>query len=207
MHRQVRFKTASLLLITTLFSLWMGIKTFRANKVRQLERQIDTFGGKVISEHQLPAGRFDKSAEHDVPEIILEAVGKEWFDNPKVVILEGIPLEDSDLRFLREYPDIQLLQLAGTNITDIGLNHVAEISGLQMLYVYQTKITDEGIKSLRKLNYLVTLDIRNTYVTDKSFEILKNLASLKYLYLSGTKTTEAGLRKFLEARPNCQVTY
>ena len=204
---RTRFSLKAAIIVLTLVAVWMATVGYKARRVRELTVDVSKLGGMVLHQHQLTGGQPEKDKKPGIPQLILDVVGEEVFLNPEVLSFQGLPVTDSDLEFLADYPEIRLLDVSGTRITDKGLAHVSEISALQMLYLYQTAITDAGVKRLRNLNELVTLDIRNTNVTDESVAVLKKLKSLSFLSITGTQISWEGVEELSKALPNCRVTY
>ncbi len=93
----------------------------------------------------------------------------------------------------KAWPQLQCLELEGTNITDAGLDHLERLARLKKLSLINTVITDKGLAHLKGLTHLETLDLSATKITDQGLANLKGLANLRELNLGLTKITDAGL--------------
>jgi hypothetical protein len=95
--------------------------------------------------------------------------------------LSGIPLGDGDLTHLRELPKLKNLQIPGARITDAGAGVLAGLRGLCELNVSLTRLTDAGLTALEALENLYALHLYKVAVRD------------------------AAVRRFEAARPGCRV--
>jgi Leucine-rich repeat (LRR) protein len=93
-----------------------------------------------------------------------------------------------------------------------------ELTNLLELDLSQTQITDAGLEHLKGLPDLTRLSLRGTDVTDAGLERLKVLSPLGRrstrgwpvpgsLNLIDTQVTEAGVRNFQKALPNCNIEH
>ena len=82
------------------------------------------------------------------------------------VELGNTPVQDADLKLLREFPHLRALHLVGTDVTDAGMREVGELRSLRTLNLRRTRVTDAGLKELRGLTELRELDLADTPVTD-----------------------------------------
>jgi hypothetical protein len=100
----------------------------------------------------------------------------------------------STLKELKNWTNLQTLNLSSTRITDAGLEPVAKFSQLQHLDLSCTGITANGVKHLQGLSRLESLSLGTTKLTNKGLEPLRNLTSLKRLVLAGAAGfTDMGL--------------
>ena len=68
----------------------------------------------------------------------------------------------TDISFLRELKNLEILELSGTSISDVSA--LAELKNLETLYLYNTDISD--VSPLSGLTNLQTLELQNTAVSD-----------------------------------------
>ena len=66
------------------------------------------------------------------------------------------------------------------------------------------KVTDAGLKELKDLTQLKEL-VLNGQVTDAGLKELKDLKQLTWLYLGGSKVTDAGVKELQAALPKCKI--
>jgi hypothetical protein len=89
---------------------------------------------------------------------------------------------------------------------DAALAGFAALPALENLNLeFGGDITDGGLAALRGKTSLKFLGLGSTNVTDAAVPHLVTLTGLTSLELSGTKVTEAGLRRLREALPRCEV--
>ena len=50
---------------------------------------------------------------------------------------------------LKSLPNLEYLNLYGTNISDTGLQELTDLKNLKKIYLWRTKVTEEGIPQLR----------------------------------------------------------
>ncbi len=93
----------------------------------------------------------------------------------------------------KAWPQLQALELEGTNITDAGLVHLEGLTRLKRLSLINTVITNKGLVHLKGLTQLQVLDLSATKITDQGLAKLKGLVNLRELNLGLTKVTNAGL--------------
>jgi len=137
-------------------------------RVRHLERT-------SVALRQMGAGLFTKHA--DLTE----------------VVLNGCPVRDDDLRWLRGWPLLTDISLERTPVTDAGIRHLVGLPKLEWLNLYRTQIGDDSLLHLGTLPRLKHLPVGETRVTDDGLAGLKNRRGLEYLGLKGTAITDRGL--------------
>jgi hypothetical protein len=73
-------------------------------------------------------------------------------DEPVVVGISfrGLPITDSDLADMKDFPSLTRLDLASTRISDAGLRHLAACKSLQMCILTGTRVTPAGKEELQK---------------------------------------------------------
>ena len=74
-------------------------------------------------------------------------------------------IEDDDLVFLKDAPEVEYLDLRDTAITDAGLDSLTNLKKLQGINLSDTTITDVGLQILAKMEQLRVLDVSRTNVT------------------------------------------
>ena len=110
--------------------------------------------------------------------------------------LASLPLADSDVRaLLRSSPEIEWLNLNGTEITDEVLADVAAMPRLFNLCLANTAITDAGLAELATAKKLRVLTLSGTAITDEGLHHLSALTSLTALNLPNTRITDDGLKQ------------
>jgi hypothetical protein len=100
-------------------------------------------------------------------------------------------LNDQAIINLGPLPDLQSLELGGTQIGDAAIAHVATSAKLRSVFLADTQITDAALAHLSKCLELELLDLADTAVTDAGIIQLAPCA-LSSLDLSGTAVTGKG---------------
>ncbi len=113
---------------------------------------------------------------------------------------------DSDLQYIRNFPNLGIVHLSNSNITSKGLSYISNLKKLVVLTLRDTKIDDSGMKFLKGLESLQDLDLVNTKVTDEGIQELAGLENLRMLKLRGTKVTQKGIDKLQKKLPDCYIT-
>ena len=137
-------------------------------------------------------------------------------------------VDDADLVQLKQFPDLERLNLSETAVTesglkhlkgltklrvlrlrraanDAGLAHLKELPNLQVLDLFQTEITDAGLKQVAQMKKLKELDIRRTNrVGDEGIALLKNLTTLRNLKIQETREVTNACVKHLKVLTNLE---
>jgi hypothetical protein len=114
---------------------------------------------------------------------------------PVILIhLRDIDLTDAQLSRLRleMLPDLQNLDLTGTEVTDAGMVSLAGLVHLRGLNLVGTLVTDAGLVHLRRLTNLGSLGLPEG-VTDAGLRHFEDMTDLRDLDLTRTQVTDAGL--------------
>lgn len=104
-------------------------------------------------------------------------------------------ITDAGLAELRNLPWVRFLYLSSTKINGEGFEHLATLPALVQLELDSTPTSDEHVASLRKLAGLRTLSLKNTPISDAALSSIGKINRLGGLNLSGTKITDAGLNQ------------
>src|SRR5439155_9453289 len=101
--------------------LLLGLSTARADEKQDLAA-IEKMGGKIERAEDLA----------NKPIIKVDLTDKK--------------IKDSDLTRLKEFKDLENVQLGYTPITDAGLAHLKDLPNLRILVLLDTKVTDKGLQ-------------------------------------------------------------
>jgi Leucine-rich repeat (LRR) protein len=110
------------------------------------------------------------------------------------------------LPHLKQYRDLEDLDLSSVPLSDADLIHLAGFRKLQKLHIPNTAVTDTGVEALTALKDLRELNLSCTRITDAALTSLKNLPKLTHLMLWKVPVSERALTKFQNARPKCKVS-
>jgi hypothetical protein len=111
-----------------------------------------------------------------------------------------------DYSFLRDKPDVVVLQMANADVTDDTLQYLKGLEKLRELDLNDTQVTDEGLLILKELPALEALRLKGTKITDAGFrEHLLPGASLRMLDLRGTGVSREAVKTWRAAKPGRRV--
>lgn len=131
------------------------------------------------------------------------------FKRLDVLGLKASRVTDQGLAELAELPSkdcIRVLILIGTRVTDGGLVHIREFRNLETLNLEAARIGDAGLKHLSALKTLRNLDISGTRVTDAGLRNLQAMGHLEHLYVLGAgRLTDAGLKDLQHSLPKLRL--
>jgi len=118
--------------------------------------------------------------------------------NTDIILIEELPLRDSDLVVLTDIPGLRILQLdhAENKLTDAGMTVIAKHTELEHLRIRGGSIGDEGLKTLSKMPNLRFLNLPQGKFTDAGLAQLKQLPRLDSIRIGSPKVTDAGLAVF-----------
>ncbi len=84
------------------------------------------------------------------------------------------PLSDESLAALAgRHPELELLNLDGTQLTDAGIEHLLALKQLRFLSFRDTAVSDEAVPKLAKLTSLKSLGLRNTKLSAAGIDRLR----------------------------------
>jgi hypothetical protein len=115
-----------------------------------------------------------------------------------IILVEELPLGDTDLDVLADIPGLRVLQLdhADNKLTDAGMTVIAKLTELEHLRIRGSSIGDEGLKILSTMPNLRFLNLPQGKFTDAGLAQLKQLPRLDSIRIGGPKVTDAGIAVF-----------
>ena len=218
-RRFFRYSLRTLMLVVTVFCVWLGVTAKRAQDQRQAVVAIYKLGGRVLYDHQI------EESDPPGPAWLRQLIGVEYFFNVARVYLRKPDYHgrnsatrkrftDADLehltglvRDLKRFSELQFLDLRYTQVTDEGLMHLKGLTNLLRLYLDDTQVTDAGLVRLKELTKLQFLFLTDNQVTDEGLVHLKGLTNLRWLLLGNTQVTDEGVQKLQQALPYCTIYY
>ena len=193
-HRLLRFSLRTLLLLTAVIAVWLGIQSNSVTKQRELEQFVLERGGSVTHTHRCGDWR----------QYWLDKLGKQYAFSITSVAIEK-PLNEDEIRYVAERfrccPHYFDLRLKVSEISVDGLLPLGSLKQLGQLHLSGRSVTDASITPLCSLSELHVLGLSNTSITDDAIQKIVELQSLGDLRLDGTNVTEAGIRQ-LKRLPN-----
>lgn len=130
-------------------------------------------------------------------------LGNSFFGNANCV--RGAPTRHCRLEDVIGLPELQQLELTGTQLDAAGLGHLKTLHHLWILSLDGTNVTDADLQQIEGLTNLEWLNLSRTQITDKGLEHLKPLHHLTLLHLNSTHVTDGGVKMLRAALPNCDI--
>jgi len=93
------------------------------------------------------------------------------------------------------------LKLNGLPLTDSGMMYLKSLTQLRWLDIAQTQVNDNSLAQLLAAKHLQYLNLYQTSITDKGLTYFRAIPGLRQLYLYQTKVTAEGLKLLKAARP------
>ena len=216
-----QYSLRTLFVLVTVFCVWFGWLTYKANEQRKAVAWVREMGGRAYYDYE----SFDELGMN-IGEF--EPPGPAWLDRLLGVDyrqeVEGVDLVDTqanDLTPLAGLKNLRWLAIRGTPVSDLTL--LARLTGLKELELEYTQVSD--LTPLAKLASLEVLFLSNTQVSDitplakltslqelyldgtpvSDITPLATLTSLRELYLEGTPVREEQVEELRRALPKCEI--
>jgi len=170
-RRWLQFRLRTLLIVVTLFALWLGLWADRARRQRGAVEALRDFS-YILYRY---SGRNEKPPG---PVALHNLAGIDFFDD--VVCLWGTAeLSDAQLEHLSGLPRLVRLEIFG-KITGAGLRQLKPLGRLTSLRVQSAQITDDDLVHLQPLTNLTELELCCS-ITEAGMQHLKPLKRLERL--------------------------
>ena len=181
-RRWLRFNLRTLLIVLTVFCVWLGWYLLRVEQQRDAVRWVAEDGGTVRYDYDFDLD--DESIDDgkpSVPKWLLDMLGVDYFST---VTFVGISMELSDVTPLATLKSLRFLYLSNTQVSDV--TPLTGLTNLEQLLLGKTQVTD--VTPLAGLTNLEYLDLSDTQVSDVT--ALAGLSNLKYLWLKETLVSD-----------------
>jgi Leucine-rich repeat (LRR) protein len=117
----------------------------------------------------------------------------------------GSGITDAGLANLKDFKQLQQLDLQGDRFTDAGLAHLKNLTELRRLELMGEKFSDAGLAPLKELTHLEWLGISSLKISDKSIPHLRALKKLRILRLYLSSITPEGVAELQKALPQAKI--
>ena len=138
-------------------------------------------------------------AEQEAVAIIKQLDGEVDLQPPRYMVsgvrLNGPAVTDRVFETIKEFGELEWIDLSTTKITDAGLQHLSGLPQLRQLELNECQITDAGLEHIKGLKTLSILSLDGTQITDAGLMGVMELTSLSHLHLNGTQITDNGLER------------
>ena len=214
-RKRLRISLRSFLIVLTLFCIFLGWWTHRAQKQRAAVKWARSVGEVVYDFEMLPIGSWKPSWWH-------ETFGLDYFEEVHYVRLNSATIDD--LSLLANLPNIKVLDIKYcSTVTDFSplsrlrsledlkaakssienLDLISDLRNLKSLDLRSTKIND--LSPLTQLDQLVNLNIGNTAVND--LQPITDIRSLEYVNVSRTNIPRDEILWLRKELPDCLIAY
>ena len=192
-RRLLRFSLRAMLVVLTVFGVWLGVQVNRANKQRAVVRWVTENGGAVGYHWQ-----WSEYGNKTEPDWLRQQIGDDYFRSVVEVNLDHTNVHK--VSPLAELGELKLLLLRDTQVKD--LSPLARMTKLEDLGLRGTTVSD--LSPLSNLSSLKYLSIDGNQVDDLT--PLVGLSRLENLYIKGTQVTDEQISELQKALPNCVIS-
>jgi len=202
-RRWFAYSLRTLMIVTAVAALWLGIKTNQVRRQRVAVAAIKASGGRVIYDFQRQGAGQKQDEKPPAPKWLRDLIGDDYFQSVVAVDWDHEQkLKADDLRWLRDLPKLDDLNLNYTNVDDEGLAHLRELTSLKHLCLEQcVNVTDHGLSHLDKLKNLEELALLSTSCSDEAIrKYVPQFERLKYLDVAGIPITRDTAMEFLRLK-------
>ena len=200
-----RMSLRVLLVVVTMAAVCLGWLVSSARRQRAALHSLDA--ALVMWDYQLPDGNFnrwDPHAQPPYPKWFRQLAGNDMLGTVRGVAMVS-PTQRISLEPLRSLPDVELLNLTGSQLDEDQLQFVAELKTLHVLNLDMTSVGDRGLAHLADMDSLAVLSLVSTNVTDAGLVHLHGMKQLQQLDLEGTAVTDGGVATLQAILPGCQI--
>ncbi len=192
-RRWFRFRLRTLLVLLTLFCLWLGWYMVQVHTQRRVVAVLAKYNAEI---------RYGAFYVYPPWTQILPRSLRGWLNvtlpsndlrRVSQVTIQSANLKEYDLAVLADLPYLTYLSLSGPAATDASLEHVKNLKQLRCLKLMDSNVSDEGLRCVSGLKSLEFLILDGTPVTGAGMSHLRGLEKIDELYLQGTNVTSACL--------------
>jgi len=109
-------------------------------------------------------------------------------------------LDDDDLLYLTQFPNLNLLKLGSDSITDQGVNYLTQLKSLSSLKIESRKVTSKVIDSLIKMPNLFQVSIVSPSLDSTFVGKLSQIKKLNDLELSGVALSDNDFKNIAQIK-------
>lgn len=222
LKRFIRFRTASLLLLTAAVAAWTAATVRPLGYIAAAQRVRELGGRVALADIETTIGNvpyliFCRATNRSpsLPSVlaldercpaaapVLEVAGK-------ILSLTSLDLTRSDVdehsfKHLSRLRRVQHIRLQGRPIRDASMSIVGRWRGLRSASFQGTQITDIGVAKLANCVQLEELSLRSTSLTDGCVDVLIKLKHLNRLDVSRCGLSPKAIQRLREALPDCKI--
>jgi hypothetical protein len=210
-RRWLQFRLRTLLILTALFALWLGLKADRVNRQRRAVEALGKMGVQIRYDYEVepnPRGfgfQYNPDLQPPGPEWLRELLGEHYFITPVwLSINDQDAIDRGCLTYLDRLPDLEQVSLGPMvnremNLRDSDLAHLKHLTRVRMLHfgrcwgALSGHDTPRDFGFLSKCRRLEWLSADHSPFDDAALAHLKRARNLRQLLLSDTLVGDDGL--------------
>ena len=188
-RRWRRFSLRALLVMVTVFAVWLGFRANEAHVQRRVVRNVTQLGGTVAYDFEFEGIHRVRNVEPPGPRWLRDLIGDDYF--VRVVGVHLVRIDRSSslaptlVRDIARLPRLRDLTIFHRDIADDDMEEIAQIGQLRNLKLHRASLTDEGVAHLRHHRTLERLWLQGPGFSDTSLEAIGTIESLRELSING----------------------
>ena len=206
-RRWLRFSCRTLLVMTTLVCVWLGVEVKRARDLQKAVALVSNLGGQVVYDYEQKddqLGFFSWEGSPAAPGWLRTAVGEEFFVEVNAVNFIEMQLDDAAFeRMIEGVARLRSLKSFGlecSRLTGRSLRRLDELGSLQYLVLHGVDCSAEELECLRNLRNLQDLCLSGKRIEGDAFVHLGPLKHLASLAVRGDWFDDGAARDLASVR-------
>ena len=215
-RRVLQFSLRTFLVLLTAGCIWLGLKTEKVRKQRQLVRMVKSSAGEIEYDYQYEQSPYQASSPTPPPgpKLLRMVLGDDYFTDLVSVSIKNVAEQDvariakqktlrhlsvsggvgdESLESISQLSRLERLELYGGRFSGAGIDRLAKLARLRSLVIGDTGLSEDAARSIGRLTKLEQLSLQNTRLASRQVQHLKGLHNLTSLDLSGTLVGDEGL--------------
>ena len=194
-RRWFRFRLRTLLIVMTLFAVWCGNASYKAQRQKRALAALEKLDLRIHFDYQKQdAGGYSYKRQLPSPEWLSRLIGEDYFrDVVEVSTAFGGPISSEGMVHLAELPNIESLSLIDSKISDASFQYVQGLSEITTLILRDNEISDAGLSHLTGLKHLETLGLSKNRIEGDGLQFLGGKTKLRTLLLHDNPIKDIGL--------------
>jgi hypothetical protein len=201
-RRWWRFSLKTLLVLLTLFCVWLGTLANSANRQKRAVEAIQQSGGEFNYDYQRSPSRtgrgqsFSLRVEPPGPTWLRRILGDHYFITPVAMRMSETIIDDC-LLHLAALPAIESASFGSVTFRNQDFDHLAMLTNLRSLAFHKCTFREpQSFDALAELRNLETFSLQDPNFGDDDVKHLSGAANLSQLFLYETAITDEGVAHF-----------
>jgi hypothetical protein len=202
---RLQFGLRTLLVVTTVFAVWLGLTMARVRKERSAVKALQAAGASILYNYQSTGDRsWARTAQPQGPKWVRAILGGEYYDRPIFVSVQADAAGRDWIDAVNALTSVKTLYVY--DATDDVVKRIKS-PALEELHFSGSSINARGLESLAQLPNLRRLDLWNCAINDAAIPWLVKMPKLRYLSASGTQISAEGLGELQRQRSHLTVEH